>query len=687
MTQKTLIILSFLIGSYIPAITAVNKKSIKVGVHHNPPLSSIDSSHQAKGIFIDIINDVATINNWEIEYIPTTIATGFDDIQYGKIDLLTSVAKTKEREQLALFNNETIYTNWGVIYSNKQTNIENIIDLNGKTIALEKGDIHAKALLKLLSDFNLNAQIIWCNSLDEVFDKIIRNEAHAGTVNKLYGYQQNRDQQLKATSIFFNPVNLQMAGGPLAGILLNDFDEALLHIKESQPDFFEQTINRWLLEEETTNKPLYKILLIVFFSLILILLIILFFQRRTVKLKTHRLNEAQKVGAQRAKTIKQLEKEKTLILNSLDEQVIFMDNDYNLVWANDAFKKSSAIPFEQAVGRKCYQVYFDQNKPCDFCLYNTCLKTNRTEVREHVNSRTGKIYTHKTHPVFDEEQRPIGFVEILSDISDKKKHEEELIAAKEKAEQSDYLKSAFLANMSHEIRTPMNAIIGFSELLEDDTLTPEEKKTYLNIIQSNGNQLLKLISDILIFSQIESGHVKLQYGSINIMDFLDDTFKQFESEVSKSNKPLSIELNAQVDNDLKLETDVVRFKQIVFNLLTNAIKFTNEGTITIGAYYSQPDKLTVYVKDTGIGIPKEKHKDVFKRFSQVQDNNMRKASGTGLGLTIANDLIKQLGGSLWLESEPQNGSTFFITHPLNRYKLAKGGAVIESQLLNSKRES
>ncbi|WP_439184944.1 ATP-binding protein [Carboxylicivirga taeanensis] len=665
-------------------LAANSNETIRVGVHYNPPLCSIDSSGLAKGIFIDIINQVAEINNWHVEYIPTTIATGFDALHYGKIDLLTTVAKTEEREQLVLFNEETIYTNWGVIYCNSNTVINNITDLGGKTIALEKGDTHARALLKLLEDFNVEVSVIWCENLDQVFQKIGNKEADAGAVNKLYGYLQNINQKLKATSIYFNPVNVHIAGGPLTSEILNKIDLTLLKLKSEQPDYYSHTINHWVTQDLKHNHKWLKPVIYGLIGLTILLLIILIFQIRTVKNKTVRLKEARKLGAQRAKTIKQLEDEKALILNSLDEQVVFIDNDYNIVWANHAFKQSTGVPFEKVIGKKCHETYFNRATPCDFCQYETCLKTNRTEVREHISQYSGNTYVHKTHPVFDSENRPIGFVEILSDVTEKKKYEEELIAAKEKAEQSDLLKSAFLANMSHEIRTPMNAIIGFSELLEDDSLTHEEKKRYLSIIQSNGDQLLKLISDILTFSQIESGHLSLQYSQINVLDFLNAALQQFESEIIKSKKAITIKLDARINKHLEIETDTVRFKQIVFNLITNAIKFTEQGSITIGAFANEC-QLTVFVKDTGIGIPEEKHEDIFKRFSQVDNVQLRKMPGSGLGLTIANDLIKQLGGSIHLKSKPGKGSIFYLKHPLTRYKLAKNEAISNAHPLEVSR--
>ncbi|MCG8582678.1 MAG: transporter substrate-binding domain-containing protein [Bacteroidales bacterium] len=660
------------------------RETITVGVHYNPPLCSIDSTNQANGIFIDILNKVSKVNNWHIEYIPVRFSEGIDALKYGKIDLLTTVARTKEREQYINFSNETIFTNWGIVYTNKNSKIENITDLHGKTIALEKGDIHAKALIKLLSDFKVENEVIWCKNLNEVFDKIRNNEADAGAVNKLFGYQQNLDQKLKVTSILFNPVNVNFAGGPISQPLLKQVDEALLKIKAEEPELYQNTINQWLTKDVKQHATWVLYLTYALSGLSLILIIVLIIQQIVVKKRTNSLAEAKKLSALRGKTIEQIEHEKTLILNSLEEQVVFMDNDYNVIWANDAFKKSSTQPFEQTIGKKCYKTYFNRDTPCEFCTYETSVVTNRTEVREHISEFSGKVFTHKTHPVFDNEHKPIGFVEILSDISEKKKHEQELIEAKEKAEQSDYLKSAFLANMSHEIRTPMNAIIGFSELLEDETLSDEEKKNYLHIIQSNGNQLLKLISDILIFSQIESGHVNLQYSAINVHALLNETFEQFKSELTKYDKNLDIFLESDIDESLIIDSDQVRIKQIIFNLITNAIKFTEEGHITIGAYNDET-VLTIYVNDTCIGIPKDKQQEVFKRFSQVENNQLKKASGSGLGLTIAHDLIKQLGGSIKLESEVGVGSTFYLNHPLMRKNELSGPAIFNAQVLNSRK--
>ncbi|MBI9061227.1 MAG: HAMP domain-containing histidine kinase [Marinilabiliaceae bacterium] len=292
------------------------------------------------------------------------------------------------------------------------------------------------------------------------------------------------------------------------------------------------------------------------------------------------------------------------------------------------------------------------------------MKKQSLVTAEFYNEQTQKYYRTKTTPVYDDQGEPVGFVKTLSDITDKKKSEQELIAAKE---ESDVLKSVFLANMSHEIRTPMNAIIGFSELLEDDELTNNEKKHYIEIIQSNGNQLLKLISDILVFSQLETGNVTLQLKETRILPLLKEAFDLFETEKERCHKSqlkLILEVD-DIDDSFSITTDVFRLKQIIFNLLTNALKFTEHGHITLKAEIIK-DQLCISVSDTGIGITKENQAQIFQRFSQVSNSNTKKVTGAGLGLNITKEIISLLNGSIHVKSTPHAGSVFWIYHPIHQ---------------------
>lgn len=241
------------------------------------------------------------------------------------------------------------------------------------------------------------------------------------------------------------------------------------------------------------------------------------------------------------------------------------------------------------------------------------------------------------------------------DITELKETEMKLTKAKEKAEESDHLKSAFLANMSHEIRTPLNAIIGFSSLLQEAT-SPEEKKQYVDIIEENNRLLLQLISDILDLSKIESGTVEMCPGKMEIRQLCTDLISTLRIR-AEENVELRIAPNLP---KLHIISDKNRIHQVLMNFATNAMKFTSEGSITLG-YEIHEKEVKFYVIDTGIGIEPEKQEEVFERF--VKLNYF--IPGTGLGLSICQSIATQLGGKIGLESEPGKGSCFWFTHPLN----------------------
>jgi PAS domain S-box-containing protein len=255
---------------------------------------------------------------------------------------------------------------------------------------------------------------------------------------------------------------------------------------------------------------------------------------------------------------------------------------------------------------------------------------------------------------------------IIRDITERKKIEEALIKAKEKAEESDRLKTAFLNNMSHEIRTPMNGILGFSELLDDETLSQEERKQYINIIHNNSVQLLSIINDIIDISKIHSNQLTLSTVSFNLHDLLDELFITFEQEkILKGKTDIRLFLEQAFDeNNSTILSDDDRIRQILNNLLSNAVKFTKTGFIKFG-YKATNGKLQFFVQDTGKGIAKEKQSFIFERFRQEEDTYTREFGGTGLGLSISKGLVELLGGDMWLFSDEGMGTTFYFTIPYN----------------------
>lgn len=262
----------------------------------------------------------------------------------------------------------------------------------------------------------------------------------------------------------------------------------------------------------------------------------------------------------------------------------------------------------------------------------------------------------------------------------------ELVAAKNKAEEADKLKSVFLSNMSHEIRTPMNAIIGFSSLLSDSGISENDRNMYIDIVQSNSKTLLQLIDDIIDFSKIEAGQLNISNREVGIDQLLEEIYLQFYNKMNERNEKELVLSYKRPPNikDCRILADQPRLNQILCNLISNAIKFTPSGVVEFGyTIEKEPDEtfLRFYVRDTGIGISPEKQMVIFERFRQGDEGTTRPFEGTGLGLSIAKGIVDMMGGKIWVESLINQGSTFYFTIP---YRPALKSTVLNNCTENQK---
>jgi hypothetical protein len=247
------------------------------------------------------------------------------------------------------------------------------------------------------------------------------------------------------------------------------------------------------------------------------------------------------------------------------------------------------------------------------------------------------------------------------DITERKKAELELIRAKEKAEESDRLKSAFLTNMSHEIRTPMNGILGFAELLKRPNLTDEQQQEFIGIIGESGNRMLNTINSIMDISKIEAGLISIKISESNINTQIEFLYNFFTPMTESKGLQLSFN-NGLTSKEAIIKTDIGKFNSILTYLVGNAIKFTDEGSIEFG-YEKSGEYLEFFVKDTGIGIPQDRLEAIFERFVQADIEDKRVFEGSGLGLTISKSYVGMLGGKIWVESEEGKGTKFYFTIP------------------------
>ncbi len=252
--------------------------------------------------------------------------------------------------------------------------------------------------------------------------------------------------------------------------------------------------------------------------------------------------------------------------------------------------------------------------------------------------------------------------ENFHDISIQKNVERELQVAKEKAEESNRLKSAFLANVSHEIRTPMNGILGFADLLRESELSGEVQQKYIQVIRRSGKRMLNIINDLIDISKIEAGQMDLYFESVNINSILKEQCSFFRPEAES--KGLVFVCKEVLDEDAMVFADSIRLNQILCNLLNNAIKYTKYGKIEFGCRVNA-DNYEFYVYDTGVGIIADLQDKVFERFRQGELEMTKKYEGVGLGLSISKAYVERMGGEIWLKSSPGVGSTFYFTIPLS----------------------
>jgi len=254
---------------------------------------------------------------------------------------------------------------------------------------------------------------------------------------------------------------------------------------------------------------------------------------------------------------------------------------------------------------------------------------------------------------------------IVRDITESKEYEQKLIHAKEKAEEADRLKSTFLANMSHEIRTPMNAIIGFGEILKQNDINNKDMRVYTDIIFKNSLHLLSLINDIVDFSKIEANQVNIVLAEWNINQMLHDLQINAVSLLHNYSKTgIELMLETPLDESkATIQTDGMKLQQVLSNLISNAIKFTNKGFIKIGYRLINDNTLEFCVIDSGIGIDKQAHDSIFERFVQIKEKSTFNLGGTGLGLAICRNLVQMMGGYIRLESDKGQGAAFYFTHP------------------------
>lgn len=367
------------------------------------------------------------------------------------------------------------------------------------------------------------------------------------------------------------------------------------------------------------------------------------------------------------------------LADMLPQSIYETDELGNFTYVNKAWHNNFGYTKEDLqAGLNLIETVISESK--DDILGNIRLEnSNFVAIRKDGSRFPASVYSDN----FYQGDSLVGKRGIIIDITERNLYIHSLKKETFKAQNSDKLKSSFLANMSHEIRTPMNSIIGFSNLLASQDIMEEQKRNFVNYIKTSGEVLLNLIDDIIDIAKIEAGEIKINKKECNVNEMFNELYKSFEEIRDRSDKSyIMLKMNMNGNKNLTIKTDPFRLRQVLTNLINNALKFTDKGYIEFGFKIKNEKSLEFYVKDTGVGLSRDELGYIFERFKRSVHSEENNIVGTGLGLAISKNLVEIMGGEMWVDSSPGVGTTFFFTLPYLKTTIVRND-VLDYEMIDS----
>lgn len=355
-----------------------------------------------------------------------------------------------------------------------------------------------------------------------------------------------------------------------------------------------------------------------------------------------------------------------ILMNIIPDHLYFKDIESKFIRISKSNNSSFNInDTSQAIGKTDFDFFSKEHAQAAYLDEQEIIRTGEPLIKEEKETWADGpdtwVFTTKL-PLRDREGNIVGTFGISRDITERKQFEEELLLAKNKAEASDRLKTAFIRNISHEIRTPLNGILGFGQLMSEPNLSLEDKEDFLVMVNESSNRLMNTVTNIMDISIIVSGNQEIKKKDIDLNAFFYEIFNKFNPRCALKKLTLSVQKQSGID-ELPINSDPELLNKLMNHLVDNAIKFTYNGDIAIGCTKLEHE-VEFFIKDTGIGIALNEQQRIFDQFIQGDDSSKRDHEGSGLGLSIAKELVELLGGRIWVESVKDQGSTFFFTIPI-----------------------
>ncbi|MHA1719433.1 MAG: ATP-binding protein, partial [Promethearchaeota archaeon] len=637
---------------------------LKVGAYENNPKIYTNEQNEVDGFFPAILGYIADQEGWELEYIHGNWNACLTLLETNQIDIMPDVGFSFERQQKYDFNNESVVTGWATAYTQDDSSINSLQDLQNKIVGVMKNSIDyigSQGIKNLSNTYRLNCTFIEFESLDEVLESVHSNIVDVGVVNEFFGNMNAYKYDIKKTAISFDPIDNKFAfpqNASLNSLLIEKLDNWLKTLKNDPESFYYQSYEMYLSEKGNSTPSWILPSFFILIGVAAFLTITSMVLRYQVGVRTKKLKELNQELS--TETIQKKNRLANIVENSNDV-IISAQLDRTVI----SWNKSAEIIFgyssEEIVGKTLDLIF-----PSDHLDEVTFIsdKIKQGELVNHFETKLkrkdGKLLdiSVTASPLKNLKGDIIGLSAIGRDFTEtfeqQRKYQDQIL-------KSSQFKTDFMASMSHELRTPLNSVIGFTDVMLERISGElnEEQEKYLTNVKSSALHLLDLINDVLDISKIESGKIELRIEDVNLSQIINQINTMIKPIYEKKNLKFEV---PKFDKKKIIQVDRLRFKEILFNLLSNAVKYTKEGKVSLE--FSESEKYWKFdVVDTGIGIKEEDFDMVFQDFKRITSVYGATIEGTGLGLSLTKRLIEFHGGDISFTSVFGEGSIFTFTIP------------------------
>jgi len=681
--RRTSFLIIILFIQAITSAAAQADRTVNVGVYQNKPLTFIEPDGSVRGFFIDVLENIAKKEGWNIHYTPGTWPQCLSNLKKGKIDLLGVIAYSKERSEYFDYTYQNLITEWGQIYISKGKQIESIVDLSGRKIAVLQNDMHFLSLKNVTSQLGIKCRFIEAFEYQDVLGIVETGNCDAGLVSHFYGIQYEDDYEIQKSPIIISPQKLYYAASKDKNSdLLYALDRQVRKLKNDEHSIYYQSINKWFGGRTKPVLPKwFKWIIACVVALLFLFMIISLLSRAQVKLKTKELTDEieQRVLAEKALRTNE-EKYRDLVEN-INEVIFTVDKTGFLTYVSPTVESMLGYIPSEVIGKPIQELIYEQDLQFVMGKFQETLSGIKSpgEYRVYKKSREICWVYSSSKPIFDE-KGICGAQGLITDINDRKQAEEEKKGLEKKLARSQKMEAMGLlaGGVAHDLNNVLSGVINYPELLLMTLPAESPMRKPLRAIMNSGLKAVAIVQDLLNLAR--RGVVVNE--TCNLNDIISDHLRSPEHKKTISYHPgVDIETNFEPDL-LNIKGSPVHLKKAVMNLFSNAAEALPSGgkviVSTENRYVDSPikgydhidegDFAVLRIEDNGIGIAVENLERIFEPFYTKKEMGR---SGTGLGMTIVWNTVQDHKGYINIESSVGKGTAFEIYFPVTREEIAK----------------